>query len=91
MLVKVFLDNRLAKVLTPPIPGDQVRPFVHIKIIREGVAPEQKARLIAGVTRLLQETLGKNPAATVVVTDEVDIDNRGLGGKTLTVRRKRGL
>jgi 4-oxalocrotonate tautomerase len=43
------------------------------------------------VTRLLQETLGKNPAATVVVTDEVDIDNRGLGGKTLTVRRKRGL
>ena len=36
--------------------------------------------LIAGVTDLLQRTLGKNPATTVVTIDEVDVDNWGIGG-----------
>ena len=44
----------------------------------------------AGVTRLLQETLGKNPATTIVVTDEVETDNRGIGGETVTTRRQGG-
>jgi 4-oxalocrotonate tautomerase len=65
-------------------------PYVNIKITREGATPEQKAELIAGVTRLLQETLGKNPATTVVVIDEVDTDNWGIGGESVTVRRARG-
>lgn len=65
-------------------------PFVNIKITREGATPGQKAELIAGVTRLLQETLGKNPQTTVVVIDEVDTDNWGIGGESVTVRRKRG-
>ncbi|OGP76641.1 MAG: tautomerase [Deltaproteobacteria bacterium RBG_16_64_85] len=65
-------------------------PYVNIKITREGTTPEQKARLIDGVTRLLQNLLGKNPATTVVVIDEVDTDNWGIGGETVTVRRKRG-
>jgi 4-oxalocrotonate tautomerase len=65
-------------------------PYVNIKITREGATPEQKAELIAGVTRLLQETLGKNPQTTVVVIDEVDTDNWGIGGESVTVRRKRG-
>ena len=59
-------------------------PYVNIKITREGVTPEQKATLIAGVTSLLQETLGetlgKNPNTTVVVIDEVDSDNWSIGG-----------
>jgi 4-oxalocrotonate tautomerase len=65
-------------------------PYVNIKITREGATPEQKAELIAGVTRLLQETLGKNPQTTVVVIDEVETDNWGIGGESVTVRRKRG-
>jgi 4-oxalocrotonate tautomerase len=65
-------------------------PYVNIKITREGTTPEQKAKLIDGVTRLLQNLLGKNPATTVVVIDEVDTDNWGIGGETITVRRKRG-
>lgn len=64
-------------------------PFVNIKITREGASPEQKARLIQGVTRLLAEVLGKNPQTTVVVIDEVDTDNWGIGGETVTVRRQR--
>ena len=49
-------------------------PYVNIRITREGATAEQKAALISGVTQLLQETLGKNPATTVVVIDEVEMD-----------------
>ena len=65
-------------------------PYVNIRITKEGATAEQKAQLIAGVTRLLVETLGKNPQTTVVVIDEVETDNWGIGGETVTVRRKRG-
>ncbi|KMJ52614.1 tautomerase [Vogesella sp. EB] len=65
-------------------------PYVNIKITREGATPEQKAELIAGVTGLLRDVLGKNPATTVVVIDEVDTDNWGIGGESVTVRRARG-
>ncbi|MEQ6289875.1 4-oxalocrotonate tautomerase family protein [Vogesella sp. GCM10023246] len=65
-------------------------PYVNIKITREGASSEQKAELIAGVTRLLQDVLSKNPATTVVVIDEVDTDNWGIGGESVSVRRARG-
>ncbi|RFU71235.1 4-oxalocrotonate tautomerase family protein [Peribacillus saganii] len=65
-------------------------PYVNIKITREGATVEQKELLIAGVTNLLKDVLGKNPATTVVVIDEVDTDNWGIGGERVTVRRERG-
>jgi len=65
-------------------------PYVNIKITREGATAEQKAELIRGATELLQRVLNKNPATTVVVIDEVETDNWGIGGETVTARRKRG-
>ncbi|NLI29555.1 MAG: 4-oxalocrotonate tautomerase family protein [Nitrospiraceae bacterium] len=65
-------------------------PYINIKITREGVTAEQKARLIAGATQLLVDVLGKNPATTVVVIDEVDTDNWGIAGEQVTRRRERG-
>jgi 4-oxalocrotonate tautomerase len=65
-------------------------PYVNIKITREGATAEQKAELIRGVTELLRDKLGKNPATTVVVIEEVDTDNWGIGGESVTVRRSRG-
>ena len=65
-------------------------PYVNIKITREGVTAEQKTELIRGATQLLVDVLGKNPATTVVVIDEVDTDNWGIGGKSITTRRKSG-
>ena len=65
-------------------------PYVNIKITREGVSAEQKAKLIAGVTGLLADVLGKNPQTTVVVIDEVETDNWGIGGEPVTTLRKRG-
>ncbi len=64
-------------------------PYVNIKITKEGATAEQKAELIAGVTGLLQRVLNKNPQTTVVVIDEVETDNWGIGGETVTVRRAR--
>jgi len=66
-------------------------PFVNIKITRDGATSEQKAALIKGATQLLVDVLGKNPATTVVVIDEVDTDNWGIGGESVTARRAAGL
>ena len=66
-------------------------PYVNIKITNEGVTSEKKAKLIKGVTDLLQDVLGKNPATTVVVIDEVSTDNWGIAGEQVTQRRKRGI
>jgi 4-oxalocrotonate tautomerase len=65
-------------------------PYVNIKITKEGATTEQKAQLIKGATKLLVDVLGKNPATTVVVIDEVDTDNWGIGGDTITLRRQQG-
>jgi 4-oxalocrotonate tautomerase len=65
-------------------------PYVNIRVTREGVTVEQKKQLIQGATKLLSDILGKNPQTTVVVIDEVETDNWGIGGETVTVRRERG-
>jgi 4-oxalocrotonate tautomerase len=62
-------------------------PYVNIRITKDGATPEQKETLIKGVTDLLQKVLDKNPATTVVIIDEVDTDNWGIGGETVTKRR----
>ncbi len=65
-------------------------PYVNIKITKDGATREKKAELIGGVTELLANVLGKNPATTVVVIEEVETDNWGIGGETVTVRRQKG-
>ena len=64
-------------------------PYVNIKITNENVTKEQKYRLIKGATQLLVDVLNKNPATTVVVIDEVNTDNWGIGGECVTELRKR--
>ena len=70
--------------------GEAQVPYVNIRITREGVTPEQKAMLIEGVARLLAEVLGKNPQTTSIIIDEVDPDNWGIAGESVTVCRRRG-
>ena len=64
-------------------------PYVNIKITKEGATYDQKAELIKGVTQLLVDVLGKNPDRVFVVIDEVETDNWGVGGETITARRKK--
>ena len=63
-------------------------PYVNFRITKEGATKEQKAQLIKGATQLLVDVLGKNPATTVVTIDELDTDNWGIGGETVTVIRQ---
>ncbi len=64
-------------------------PYVNIKITREGATKEQKEQLITGVTKLLLDVLGKPPASTTVVIEEIDTDNWGIAGEPLAIWRKR--
>lgn len=62
-------------------------PFVNIKITKDGATAEQKAAVIKGVTQVLVDVLDKNPATTMIVIEEVETDNWGIGGETVTARR----
>ncbi|CAG9470922.1 4-oxalocrotonate tautomerase family protein [Campylobacter upsaliensis] len=66
-------------------------PFVNIKITKENKTPtkEQKEALIQGVTELIAKILNKNKASTVVIIDEINTDNYGLGGESITQVRKK--
>jgi len=66
-------------------------PYVNIKITREQdpITAEQKAALIKGVTDLLVNVINRGPSTTVVVIDEVDMNNYGVGGESVKVRRQK--
>ncbi len=63
-------------------------PLVNIRITKGGVTAEQKQKLIEGATQLLVDVLDKNPKTTFVIIDEVDTDNWGVGGQSVTEIRK---
>ncbi len=63
-------------------------PYVNIKVIKNTVTQSQKAELIKGVSLLLQNVLNKSLKTTVVVIDEINTDNWGIDGQTVSARRK---
>lgn len=63
-------------------------PYVNIQITREGVTAEQKAELIHGATELLVRVLDKDPALTFVLIDEVETDNWGVAGRSVSALRR---
>ncbi|MBR9980365.1 MAG: 4-oxalocrotonate tautomerase family protein [Desulfatitalea sp.] len=65
-------------------------PLINIKITPDGATEEKKAELIKGVTDLLAKVLGKNPQTTVVIIEEVPTDNWGIGGLSVSERRRQG-
>ena len=65
-------------------------PMVNVKITREGATAEQKSQVIAEMTEVLARVLGKNPATTIVIIEEVETENWGIAGDPVSERRKRG-
>lgn len=63
-------------------------PFISVRITRDGVTKEQKAQVIAEITRTMETVLKKDPHLTHVVIEEVDTDNWGYAGITTTEYRK---
>ncbi|GBF58821.1 putative tautomerase [Candidatus Phycosocius bacilliformis] len=64
-------------------------PLVQISLTPDGLTTQKKETLIRKVTDLLVEELGKNPDTTVVIITEVETDNWGIGGQSVSQRRAR--
>lgn len=64
-------------------------PLVTLRIARRATptTAEQKAQLIAGITDVVQTVLDKRRESVTVIIDEVDPDNWGEGGESVTRRR----
>ena len=60
-------------------------PFVSIRISGSATR-DQKAGIVADVTRSLVDRLGKNPAAVQIVIEEVSTENYGAGGQLIADR-----
>jgi 4-oxalocrotonate tautomerase len=65
-------------------------PYVNVQITREGNTREQKEAVIRGVTSVLVDVLGKDPATTFVVIEEVAFEDWGIGGMQIDTWRARG-
>nr|WP_208101527.1 4-oxalocrotonate tautomerase family protein [Pseudomonas koreensis] len=68
--------------------GDSPVPFISVRITRDGVTKEQKAQVIAEITKTMQTVLNKDPHLTHIVVEEVDTDNWGYAGITTTEYRQ---
>lgn len=66
-------------------------PYVKIEVTREGVTRTQKQQLIAGVTKLITDILGKDPNLTHVVIQEIELDDWGFAGDQVSVLREKGI
>ncbi|WP_111980331.1 tautomerase family protein [Algibacillus agarilyticus] len=58
-------------------------PYVNIKVTDENVTDAQKLALIKQTSEMLQTVLGKDPATTFVVIDEVPLTNWGFKGTSV--------
>lgn len=59
-------------------------PIVRVEIAKGVASVEQKKAVIRRMTNVLVEELGRNPEYIFVVIDEVDTDNWGRKGQSLT-------
>lgn len=59
-------------------------PYVKVEIAKGIASREQKRAVIRGMTDVLVRELGRDPEYVFVVIDEVDTDNWGRKGQSLT-------
>ena len=59
-------------------------PIVTIQVTGDPVSDDQKERLIAESTLMLQKVLNKDPDTTFVLIEEIPTTNWGLSGKSVT-------
>ena len=64
-------------------------PYVNVRITKDGVTAEQKARIVAEITDTLVRVLGKRPEHTHIIIDEVDPENWGFAGMLTPEFRRR--
>lgn len=66
-------------------------PFINVKMTKEngGATKEQKQKLICGMTKVFVDTFGRGEKTTVVLIEEVDMQNYGIGGESVEIIRKK--
>ncbi|HXH65367.1 MAG TPA: 4-oxalocrotonate tautomerase family protein [Mariprofundaceae bacterium] len=57
-------------------------PYINVRVAG-ALTREQKERIVAGITRVMQEVAGKPPEATYITIDEVDRGNWAKSGRLL--------
>ena len=58
-------------------------PIVNFKITDQNISIDQKKALIDGATELLVQVLNKPRSTIDVIIEEINLDNWGVGGKTI--------
>lgn len=62
-------------------------PVINVKMTHEdgSATKEQKEALVKGITELFANTFnGRGASSAVVIIEELNTDNYGIGGKTVT-------
>jgi 4-oxalocrotonate tautomerase len=62
-------------------------PFVHVRMTGKATS-EQKDEVISGITEVLQRVLGKDPAVTHIVLEEIADEDWGVRGVSVATRKK---
>ncbi len=62
-------------------------PYINVRITDDGVTPEQKLEIIQQISNTMFTVLGKDPATTFVVIDEVKTENWGVGSTSVKLLR----
>ena len=65
-------------------------PYVNVKITKDGVSANQKAKIVEEITQTLQNVLNKKPEHIHIVIDEIEPENWGFAGMLTTEYRKQG-
>lgn len=58
-------------------------PYVNVKIVKEQIVPEQKIRVVEGLTDLIERIMKRERRLTVITIDEVCEDQWAIGGKLI--------
>lgn len=62
-------------------------PIVIVKMLhKESTTRAQKEQVIAGITKLMTDVLGKKPESTNIVIEEVAPENWGAAGRSIAAR-----
>ncbi|KLN66238.1 MULTISPECIES: tautomerase family protein [Vibrio] len=66
-------------------------PYINVKVTDEQVTSQQKHKIINAMTQVMVDVLGKDPATTFVVIDEINTDNWGIGFDQVSQLREQKL
>lgn len=59
-------------------------PFVNLKLVKDQVSPDQRNKIVIGLTDLIVNIMGRDRNYTVIIIDELEKNQWAIGGTTLS-------